>query len=306
MYRYWMVLGLFWTVGLVCGEEVRLETSDDMVNVYLDDACFTTYRFRDGQNPIFWPIVGPDGERMTRDYPMQEGTENESLDHPHHRSLWFTHGEINGVNFWHTSDKAGRVIHESFTKTEPPVLEEKNRWVDAEGKVLFTETRTMTFGADATGRWIDFVIAIHASHGDVTFADTKEGTFGLRVPGTLDVTRKMGGKIVNSDGLENDAAWGKRAAWVDYHGELHGKKIGIAIMNHPQSAFYPTYWHVRTYGLFAANPFGVRDFTGDKNLSGEFRLPAGETLTLKYRVYFHTGDEKTGHVAENFESYSRE
>ncbi|MDO4570673.1 MAG: PmoA family protein [Planctomycetia bacterium] len=302
-----LLLAIFACLGTLTLEaaEVRFERESDSVKVFLDDSFFTEYRFRDGQNPIFWPIIGPTGEKMSRSYPMEEGVPDERRDHPHHRSLWFTHGEISGVNFWHTSDEAGIIEHVEFSSLEPPTMRVKNSWKDREGRVVLSDERSITFGADDLGRWIDFAILLSASNGDVVFADTKEGTFGFRVPGVLDVDRRKGGKIINSEGLVDDAAWGKRAAWVDYNGVMNEKPVGIAIMNHPQSAFYPTYWHVRTYGLFAANPFGVGDFTKQKGHPGEYTLPKGQTLRLMYRVYFHAGDESEGKVAENFEKYSK-
>ena len=113
-----------------------------------------------------------------------------------------------------------------------------------------------------------------------------------------------GGKIVNSDGLANIAAWGKPAAWVDYHGPVDDETLGVAILNHPSSFRFPSHWHVRTYGLFAANPFGLSDFTGGKE-KGQYTLPAGETMKLRYRVLLHKGDEKQGGVAEAFLDFSK-
>ena len=109
-------------------------------------------------------------------------------------------------------------------------------------------------------RWIDFLIAITATNGPVTFGDTKEGTFGMRVAESMRVEAKHGGRIVNSRGQTDAAAWGKPAEWVDYHGPVDGQTLGIAILNHPASFRFPTGWHVRTYGLFAANPFAQEEF----------------------------------------------
>ena len=113
------------------------------------------------------------------------------------------------------------------------------------------------------------------------------------------------GKIINSKGQIDGETWGKAADWVDCHGLLDGQTVGIAILNHPKSFRYPTYWHVRTYGLFAANPFGVKDFTKDKASDGSYTIKPGEQISLNYRVLFHKGDEKTGKVAEAFSTYSK-
>ena len=109
---------------------------------------------------------------------------------------------------------------------------------------------------------------------------------------------------MNSEGQTDRGTWGKRAAWVDYHGPLDGQVTGITIMNHPSSFRFPTYWHVRTYGLFAANPFGLHDFEGTSEVDGTHELEAGESITLRYRVLLHRGDEKEGKVAEAFADYA--
>ena len=119
------------------------------------------------------------------------------------------------------------------------------------------------------------------------------------------VDSRKGGRIVNSRGQVNGDAWGKPAEWVDYHGPVDGETIGIAILNHPSSFRFPTYWHVRTYGLFAANPFGLREFTNGAK-QGQYRVASGENLTLRYRVLLHRGDDKRGKVAESFAAYAKE
>jgi hypothetical protein len=146
---------------------------------------------------------------------------------------------------------------------------------------------------------------VNASPGDVTFGDTKEGAFGVRVAGTMDVKNKKGGRIINSEGLTDGAAWGKASAWVDYQGPVGDETLGIAIINHPTSFRYPTTWHVRDYGLFAANPFGLHDFEPAKGQKGDHKISAGESMTLRYRVLLHRGDEKQGRVAESFAEYSK-
>jgi len=141
-----------------------------------------------------------------------------------------------------------------------------------------------------------------SNRGPVTFGDTKEGMFGLRVASSMDVNKKRGGLILNAEGLRDDAAWGKPSAWVDYSGPLGGRTVGIAILNHPDSFRYPTHWHVRTYGLFAANPFGWHDFGIGK--SGTYTLPQGHSLRFSYRVIFHDGDAQAARIAEHFRQYA--
>ncbi len=182
----------------------------------------------------------------------------------------------------------------------------RNDWIGPDGKKQCEDERRLTFRAAADQRLIDFDITLKASDGPVTFGDTKEGTMGIRIPTVMDVNSKQGGQIVTSEGLTDKSAWGKPASWVDYHGPVEGKLVGIAVMNHPSSFRYPTRWHVREYGLFAANPFGLKDFTSDKELNGAYTLPAGESIHLRYRFVFHKGDEKAADIAKEFTAYTEE
>lgn len=288
-------------------EQFTVEKTQDGVTVLLNGQVFTRYLTKSGAKPVLYPLIGPGGAAMTRAYPLEEGKPGERTDHVHQRSFWFTHDKVNGVGFWNENENHGDIEHREFVKVEggdQATIVTRNDWLGPDGKKIFEDERRLTFGAEGEKRWIDFDITLKATEGEVTFGDTKEGTFGIRVAETMKVDAKMGGKIVNSEGQTDGAAWGKRASWVDYHGPVDGKTVGIAVMNHPSSFRFPTYWHVRTYGLFAANPFGVRDFTGDKQQDGSHTLQKGETLTLRYRVLLHPGDEKEGQVAQEYAKYA--
>jgi hypothetical protein len=289
--------------------EITVEKSEAGAAVKIDGKLFTEYVKKSGTKPILWPIIGPTGKAMTRSWPMNaDAPKSEKRDHPHHRSFWMTHGSVNGVDFWSEGSKAGKIVHREFTALEskPPKLVAIHDWQDRDGKKVCEEEQTLGFGAADARRWIDFTTVIKATEGPLTFGDTKEGAFGVRVSETMKVEAKLGGKIVNSEGQTDAAAWGKPAKWVDYHGPVEGETLGIAILDHPSSFRHPTTWHVRTYGLFAANPFGLHDFAGgDKNVDGKHTVEKGNALTLKYRVLFHKGDEKEGRVAEAFEEFAK-
>ncbi len=287
--------------------ELTAEKTPQGVRVAIDGQPFTEYLTQSGAKPILWPILGPTGKPMTRAYPMGEAP-NEKKDHVHQRSLWFTHGDVNGISFWEESAKGGTIRHRRFVTIQSgpqAVVETENDWLGPKGQKVCEDRRRLTFAAQGETRWIDFDITLAASAGPVKFGDTKEGTFGLRIAETMKVEAKRGGRIVNSEGATDDKAWGKRAAWVDYYGPVDGQTVGIAVMNHPRSFRFPTYWHVRTYGLFAANPFGVRDFTGGKGGDGSYTLPAGQSISFYYRVLFHKGDEKRAKVAGAYEAYAK-
>jgi hypothetical protein len=307
-----LVAAVAWATSAAAADIV-VEKTDSGVNVKVGDQPFATYVFQSKVKPILWPIIGPTGKEMTRAWPMREGNPEEKKDHPHQRSMWFTHGEVNGIDFWaETAKVQGRIEHKELVKAEggkTGTIVTRSEWVGPDGGKHLSDEQTIRFGADEASRWIDCDIRLTALADEVKFGDTKEGSFGLRIPGTMEVDRnmggKMGGRIITSEGLTDKDAWGKPASWVDYHGPVQGEILGIAILNHPSSFRYPNGWHVRTYGLFAANPFGEGDFRGQQ-VETSYTMKKGESLTFRYRVIFHKGDEKEGKIAEAFAKYAKE
>ena len=180
----------------------------------------------------------------------------------------------------------------------------------ADGTVVCTDDRTLRIyePANSSERILDFDITLHASNGELTFGDTKEGTMAIRLAETMKLKGPIGhGHIVNSEGVRDDETWGKRANWCDYYGPVDSKTVGVAIFDHPQNPRHPTWWHVRDYGLFAANPFGQHDFEKLTNKSaGNLTVPAGGSLTFRYRFYLHEGDEMQAHVAQRYQEYIAE
>lgn len=303
----------FCAIGLLVASaataaEFQLEEDADGVTVKLDGQLLTRYVTKSGAKPILWPVVGPRGKELTRGYPMRDPTASEKKDHIHHRSLWFTHGDVNGVSFWHESNPHGNIVHREFLKLsagEQAVICARNDWLDPKGNRVCEDIRTLTFHADGELRMIDVDILVKANDQRVVFGDTKEGSFGVRVAGSMRVELGKGGKIVNSEGQTDGSTWGKRAAWVDYSGPVDDQTVGITIMNHPSSTRFPTYWHVRTYGLFAANPFGLHDFLNDKTADGKLVLASGESFSLYYRVLLHPGDAESLDLPAAFASYAK-
>lgn len=299
--------------------EVVLERGEGRVTVSIDGAPFTEYRHAGHDKPILWPLRAPSGVTLTRAWPVEKGVEGEPQDHPHHESLWFTHGAVGGHDFWapraHGAGPDGpvpRVEHERIERCEggaTGIIETIARWVDPDGKPLLAERRRMEFAGDAAARTIDVTLELTAVGGPVTFGDTKEGTFALRVrpelqPKDTNGSRGAAGRLVNSEGLVDGAAWGKRARWVDYSGTVEGKPRGIAVFDHPTNLRHPTWWHAREYGLFAANPFGIHDFTGGPAGEGDHVVPAGGTLVLRYLVVFHEGDAEAAGIEGRYRAWA--
>jgi hypothetical protein len=286
---------------------IRLRPDGRNLFVMLDEKLLSAYRTDIGNKPIFFPIIGPSGEPFTRAFPM-ERIPGEDNDHPHQRSCWFTFGNVDGVDFWSEGEGTGK-IRETDRKlvVEGPVLGRlwtRNDWIAPGDRKICEDRRTVTFYRTKGSRIIDFEIEVDATAGPVTFRDTKEGMFGLRVASSMDVKKKTGGRITNADGLTDDKAWGQPSPWVDYVGPVHGKIVGIAILNHPQSFRYPTTWHVRDYGLFAANPFGWHDFN-KKNDKADYTVPGGQSIRFGYRVILHEGDTATNGLPGLFQAYAK-
>ena len=262
----------------------------------------------DQRKPYLYPIIGPNGRPITRAFPMETGLEGEKQDHPHQRSLWFTHGDVGGVDFWSETRSAGRVRQVEIERTESgPVhgrIVTRNEWLAPDGRKVLADRRTLTVYPLERGEWLlDVEIVLLASEGPVKFGDTKEGTFGIRLAETMKEDR--GGTIVNSRGARGMLmTWGKPAEWVDYHGKVAEDVVGVAILDHPTSFRHPTHWHVRDYGLFAANPFGYGAFYAGEKKDGSHTLPKGEMMRFRYRVYFHHGPADTANVERVYQGFA--
>jgi hypothetical protein len=284
---------------------LSFEAQGRNLTVKLGQQLLTEYHLGVGNKPFFFPLIGPTGESYTRTYPMSI-LPDEDHDHPHQRSCWFTFGNVNGVDFWSEGKRFGTVKETGRTlAVSGPVvgrMTTTNEWRAADDRRFCVDERTVTFYRTKSARIIDFAFRIAANDGPVTFGDTKEGMFGIRVASSMDVTKKKGGKITNAEGLTDEKAWGKPSPWVDYIGPVKDKIVGIAMINHPKSFRYPTTWHVRTYGLFAANPFGWHDFGRPER--GDYTIPGGQSIEFSYRVVLHEGDTRSANVAALAAAYA--
>jgi hypothetical protein len=299
--------------SLPAAEGIQMTEGPEKVRVEINGELFTEYCFTGAPHVYFFPLLGPGGTRMNRNWPMTE-TPGEERDHPHHRSLWYSHGLVNGVDFWAESPKAGQIVHDRFLEVkggrESGVIRSANKWIAPDGTVKLTDERTFrVYTRPNRERLFDFEITLKApATEEVVLGDTKEGSMAVRVNEEMRLTRgksKPGtGRIVLSTGVLDGQTWGKRAEWCDYYGPIDGKVVGLAIFDHPSNPKHPTWWHVRDYGLFAANPFGVHDFEKQPAGSGDIRIPTGQSITFRYRFYVHEGDSVQAKVAERFKEYA--
>jgi hypothetical protein len=291
-------------------EGVQITKQEGKLRIEINGQLFSEYHYEGISRPIFYPVIGPGGVGMTRNFPMKE-VEGEDRDHPHQRSLWYAHGDVNGHDFWSEGRNAGKTAHQEFLELksglEAGIIRTRNKLVARDGTVVATDERVMRIhNRPANERVMDFEITIHASNGEVRMGDTKEGSMAIRVAESMKVRGRGEGTIVNSEGQRDGATWGKRARWCDYHGPVEGKHVGVAIFDHPKNPRHPTWWHVRDYGLFAANPFGIHDFERKPPGAGDLVIPSGESVTFRYRFYFHEGDELQAKVEERYRQYANE
>ena len=302
-------------------EAVKLTRLDDRVRVEVGGKLFTEYFFKGATRPYCYPVLAADGTSLVRDFPMKQ-TAGEETDHPHHRALMFAHSDVNKVDFWNegtsgTKFPKGSTVHDGLVETtggDVGSIRTRNRWVAPDGTLIATDETTMRFRGDSSARMIDYEVTIKALATEpLVLGDNKDGTMAIRVPQWMTLPHKYQkkevpgvGHLVTARGARDAAAWGTRAEWCDYYAERGGKVYGIAIFDHPQNLRHPTWWMARDYGLFAANPFGQKDFESAAKHppgKGDYTVPAGGTLTLRYRFYFHIGDEKAAQVAARYADY---
>jgi hypothetical protein len=302
------------TGGGLCGPQ-GVEISDEGTTLAIDvkGERFTRYHYTPEEapaRPFFYPVLAPGGVPVTRSYPMAN-VEGEMRDHPHHRSLWVAHGDVNGTDNWSEEPGYGRTEHLSFEGifSGPTVggFRERARWVTNAGEPLLEETREVrVYAVDSSLRILDLWLELTPAQGDVTFGDTKEGgLISVRVATSMDADK--GGTIKNgADGVNEKETWGKPAPWCDYYGPVQGKTRGIALMDHPSNTRFPTYWHVRNYGLMTANPFGLSYFYNDKSKDGSLLLRSGETARWRYRMVVHEGTTEDARIAAQYAAFASE
>jgi len=315
------------------------KAAEGRIDVNIDGKLFTSLHYDKSEpKPFLWPVIGPYGNEVTRAYPMKE-LDTERQDHWHHRSIWAAWGEVRTekfagtTNYWHqTKDPADqdRQVVKRIVRTESGpvfgVIEMEVAWTARNGQREFSELRTYTFyRGDEGSRMIDVKNVFKFDDCDVTFGDTKEaGILSVRIATSMDEIgfpdRKKPGKghMTNSNGGKgSDECWGKAAAWCDYVGPVKGNTVGIAIFDDPKNMGHPTRWHIRNYGLYAANPIAVRPFVdlGKKATEAEKKafkaLPdtsktwrKGESEVFNYRIVIHKGDTACARVGEQYKLYT--
>jgi len=298
------------------GVKVTADQAQRRVDVTIDGKPFTSYLWPENmKKAVLYPLIAPDGITVSRGYPL-EPRKGERVDHPHHVGMWFNYGNVNGFDFWNNSnaikpenrEKMGSIHHEKIisTKSGPNKgdLVVESVWITGKNQPIIRETTRFVFSKQGDDRVIDRITTLHALE-QIVFKDDKEGVLGIRVAHFLESPTEKGGIFADasgrptrvaagdtagatgvyltSEGVKGDKVWSTRGRWCELTGNTDGKTETIAIIDNPKNPDYPTYWHARGYGLFAANPLGRHIFDATQPPLN-FTIDKGKSVTFRFRV----------------------
>ncbi|AKP49619.1 DUF6807 domain-containing protein [Cyclobacterium amurskyense] len=319
-------------------EPIKIEIKDGekKVDVMVAGELFTSYIYPDNvMKPVLWPVISPDGNMLTRSYPMINKA-GDRTDHPHHVGIWLNYGDVNGLDFWNNSeaipaskkDGYGSIFHQSIEKTKSgkgkAILVTKSLWKAPDNTSMLEEKTSFSFKAGKDIRIIDRTTELTALIDEVKFTDNKEGMFAIRVAREMELPSEKPTTLMDSHGVETKVdkmdntyvkgdykssegitggdVWGTRARWMELASEIKGEQVSLIIIDHPENPGYPTYWHARDYGLFAANTLGQKALSGGKD-ELNYSLKKGETATFKYRVVVaseHLSEDEINALADEY------
>ncbi|MCW3080779.1 PmoA family protein [Segetibacter sp.] len=307
-------------------EPVRIvkDPKENKFDITIGGKLFTSFLYPGAiEKPVLYPIHSSAGTEVTRGFPLRTKT-GDPTDHPHHLGLWLNFENVNGLDFWNNSfaiaqDKKhlyGWIKTDKILKTssgDKGVLAYHANWTNQKNEVLLEETTSFEFTGKGNQRIIDRTTVLKANT-QVVFKDAKDGLLGLRVAHALEIPSKEdqkftddkgivtivkagtdklpNGNYVTSEGKQGNDVWSTRAVWCKVYGKMGNDSVSISIIDHPSNPNYPTFWHARGYGLFAANPLGEKIFTNNKSAKN-LTLKPGESVTFKYRVLIEEGKQST-------------
>jgi hypothetical protein len=317
------------------GVEVKVNEADKRVDVTIDGKPFTSYIWPSTlKKPVLYPLRTAKGTLITRGFPL-DPRPGERVDHPHHVGMWLNHGDVNGLDFWNNSDaipaadapKMGTILHQKVTHVKSGAdrgeLTVETAWMTPDNKQLIKETTAFVFRGDGDSRTIDRVTTLTALDRQVVFKDSKEAFLGMRMTRQLEQpadkpevftdasgretpvkvldNKGVTGKYISSEGREGDAVWSTRGKWTMLGGSIDGEPVTVAIFDHPSNVGYPTHWHARGYGLFAANPLGDKQFNEPKSF--DYTLEPGKSVTFKYRVVILGGAATPERIEREYQTF---
>jgi hypothetical protein len=302
------------------GDRIKVVASEAArrVDIFIDGIPFTSYIWPATlAKPVLYPLRSPTGTIVTRGFPL-EPRPGERVDHPHHAGMWFNYGNVNDFDFWNNSEaikpedapKMGNVVQRAVVSaksgSDQGELVVETDWITGKQQLVLKEHTRLIFQGGPNFRRVDRVTTLQAQREKVVFHDDKEGLLGIRVTRALEAPSDkpqvftdasgrptpvakldntgVNGVYLTSDGKKGDATWGTRGRWCMLSGRVGDNPVTVAILDHPANPGFPTYWHARGYGLFAANPLGRSIFTNGKEPPMNFSLAPRESVTFRYRV----------------------
>ena len=327
------------TLGQTRSVRVVKNEAERRVDILVDGQPFTSYIWPNSlKTPVLYPLRTVQGTVVTRGFPL-EPRPGERVDHPHHAGFWLNYGNVNGVDFWNASttlppeqqSKMGSIAQERITRAtsgrEHGELDVEMKWIMPDGQPILRETTTFVFSVGSNLRAVDRITTLTALDKRVVFRDDKEGFLGMRVRRELEQPsnepllftdasgRATNVKVIDntgvsgmyrtSEGKMGDAAWGTRGRWTILTGRVDQEPVTLAILDHPRNTGFPTYWHARGYGLFAANPFGQEVFSNGKEKLN-FTLEPKQSVTFRYRLLILSGAISPDRVEKEYSRFVKE
>lgn len=317
------------------GVEIKVNEAAMRVDITIDGKPFTSYIWPSTlKKPVLYPLRTARGTLITRGFPL-DPRKGERVDHPHHVGLWLNHGDVNGLDFWNNSDaipaarapKMGTIYHRKIVDTKSGATQGEmtveTAWMTPDHTQLIKETTRFIFRGGADSRTIDRITTLTALDRKVVFKDSKEGMLGMRVTRALEQPAEKAevftdgsgkatpvpvldntgvtGKYISSEGKVGDAVWSTRGKWTLLGGTIEGEPVTLAILDHPSNVGYPTHWHARGYGLFAANPLGDKEFNEPKAFN--YTLEPGQSVTFTYRVLILSAPPSAARIEREYQSF---
>jgi hypothetical protein len=308
------------------------------VDVTIGGQPFTSYIWRqDQKKPVLYPLRSANGTLVTRGWPL-DPRPGERVDHPHHVGLWFDYGSVNGIDFWNNSEslkpeesaKMGTVVHRRVVSAQGGAdsgsLVTESDWIGPGNVTLLHERSEYVFRGDASTRTVDRTTILTAVDRRVVFEDNKEGVFGMRVARQLEqpsttpevftdaagratavkVLDNTGvtGQYTSSEGRKGDDVWGSRGRWAMLTGRIGSRDLTLAMFDHPKNPGFPTHWHARGYGLFAANPLGGNVLSGGKDPALNLTLEPRSSTTFRYRLLIVEGTATAGRLNKDADAFA--
>jgi len=322
---FFLVFANMMTTAQQNGFAIVEKNDQKQVDILFNNKLLTAYCYYDsGRKPILFPVNTVDGIMVTRSYPFKT-VPGERTDHPHHTGIWLNYESVNGLDFWNNStaiapekrNQYGTILHQKViskkTNGNTATLTVAATWIRPDKKILLNEATQFNFTVKGNDFIIDRITTLTATDTAVFFKDTKDGFFAIRVARELELPSKekssfvddkgnvttvppsgadVTGMYYGSTGLKGDSVWSSKGNWMMLAGKKDGKDITIAMFDNPLNVGYPTYWHARGYGLFAANPLGRKVFSNGKE-ELNFSLAPKQSTTFRYRIVIHSGDMLT-------------